>query len=96
MVIERRDPTYKQCSDTTTGDNMESVELVDLGWVMARARRNPEGSILSLVLVSPSDGQENGFEPAQSVCIFGHTNVKKLSDFLNQLMLLSNVKGSGA
>ena len=55
------------------------MKLIDLGWCMARL--DPVNH--KLLIVSPADSSE-GFNPADSIVMFGEESLKALRDALNE------------
>ena len=60
----------------------ERVVLADLGWCIGKMTIN-EGTNVGLTILSPADTSEDRYAPAESVCIFGRSNLVKLQAFLN-------------
>ena len=64
---------------------MDRVIVGDLGWCVGKITV-ANGVIESLIIVSPADTGEGRYAPAETVCVYGRSNLVKLQTFLGDAM----------
>jgi hypothetical protein len=68
-------------------------KVIDLGFCVARIKRQYQSNEYSLQILQPSECAEGfGFEPAQSVRVYGNEELKKLRDALTEVLGESSKK----
>ena len=70
---------------------MERIIVGELGWCIGKITVT-NGVMESLIIISPSATSEGRYAPAESICIFGRSNLVKLQAFLNDALKAGEVK----
>jgi hypothetical protein len=64
---------------------MMEPKLIDLGWCMGKLIFDSRGVPAHLFIVSPSDRGDNTYTPAESVMVYGDSNIRKLFNALTEI-----------